>query len=325
MAPPLPLDASPAYSSVSAPTSTAFNAPSPLEQLAVLNACLMSGDITRAETVARRLQAIWEKSGSPHPDAPRLCEVLPPRVHADFIKAYFSFVLTPRGLGPTPRLPMGAAQGKVVHRAWAYFDSLLGTQWNKKPTTSRTLHMQRLAQNGAIDTSVMAAMLKGLTASGSNIYDPSTLTDPHNWQRPITSLLPHILSLKLDFLEIMRESIFDITLPAYMGAVTREDVLQALTKTGQGRSGWEHWEPEMARVAEALARDREGRAEEEIVQATELDPTTKVGRIVSHVLSLLMTDACSHLPLSSSPPSRRMPSLYLSRHYVPTSLPSSLA
>lgn len=169
-----------------------------------------------------------------------------------------------------PKLPaqLSYQQAKLVNKAWTYFDSLLGSEWNKS--------RGRDVENGAIDTAVIAAMLKGLTAAGSRIYDPTTLSDTHNLQRPITALLPHILNLKLDLLEIMRDSIFDVTLPSYMGSVTREDVLKALVATGTGRTGFEKWVVEVERVRQAVQRDLEGREEEARVEATVLDPTTKV-------------------------------------------------
>lgn len=294
--PPLPVDADPTFSRVSAASSTAYNAPSPLEQLAVLNACLVSGDISRSEEVARRITVNWEKSkrSNGEQESSKLYTVLPPRVHADFLKAYLSAALTTSQVpqrdyfsGSTPttkatplaeqKLDAGKPilnhnQAKLINKAWMYFDSLLGHQWNKSDLKGE----RRPTQNGAIDSSVIATLLKGLTSAGPRIYDPSTSTDPQNWQRPITSLLPHILHLKLDLLEIMRDSIFDVTLPSYIGAVTREAVLEAISETGKGRLGWEQWELEIKRVQDAVLADREGREEEARVEATELDPTTSV-------------------------------------------------
>ena len=284
--PPLPYDADPQYTFL-APTSTAHNAPTAFEQLAVLNACLVSGDITRAEEVARRIGSNWEKHHTRKPDYPALCSILPPRIHADFIRAYFSSALAPKSSfltaanfslsskadqkGTSKRDP-SSDQNRLVNKAWLYFDSLLHTQWDQ-PREAGT----REAKNGAIDSSVLATMLKGLVAAGPAAYDPSTLTDSEGWQRPITSLLPILRTVNLDFLQVMKDPIFDVHLPSYLGTVTRESVLEAILATGNGRKGWSDWKPEIDRVANALAREREGKeAEEAVEQAAELLPTSSV-------------------------------------------------
>ena len=284
--PPLPYDADPQYTFL-APTSTAHNAPSAFEQLAVLNACLVSGDITRAEEVAKRIGSNWNKHHTRKPDYPALCSILPPRIHADFIRAYFSTAVAPKGSfhavnsfslaskieqrAPKAKDPT-SEQSKLVNKAWLYFDSLLHTQW-EQPREAGSIKFQ----NGAIDSSVLATMLKGLVAAGPAAYDPSTLTDSEGWQRPITSLLPVLRTVNLDFLQVMKDPIFDVHLPSYLGTVTREAVLEAVLSTGNGRKGWSDWKPEIDRVANALAREREGKeAEEAVEQAAELLPTSSV-------------------------------------------------
>lgn len=257
--------------------------------MAVLNACLVSGDVTRAEEVARRIRANWAKNHTRARNYPALCAILPPVVHADFIRFYFSATLaaappslsesfenaftTTTRLVKTEETKAKAdinALGRNVHKAWTYFDSLLEKQWD------RPLSGEMMNRNGAVDETVIATMLKGLIAAGPTAYNPSSSNDPQSWHRPITSLLPVVRKLKLNLLTALRDPIFDVSLHSYMGEVSREAVMAALVETGAGRSGWSDFEPEIARVTESLKADAEGRAEAERVEATELNPTNSV-------------------------------------------------
>lgn len=249
--PPLPHDASPSYV-FSAPTSTTRNATTPIEQLAVLNACLVSGDITRAEEVARRIRTGWERAG--RAGRKGLCEVLPSRIHADFLRFYFV---------------EGGKGG--VSKAWAYFDGLLEREWEEPGPGI-------LRKNGVVDPAVLAVMFKAITAAGPTIYNPS---EPDGYYRPITSLLPILAKLGVGLSEVIGDVIFDITLASYLGTVSREQVLAAIAETGQGRNGWGEWESEVARVLEKVKREAEGRVEVAREVVGELDPTLSVSRFLN--------------------------------------------
>ncbi|GAA5880749.1 hypothetical protein JCM8547_008958 [Rhodosporidiobolus lusitaniae] len=284
MPPPLPADVSPAEAAATSAPSLAPISAQALggqEQLAVLNACLASGDITRAEDVARRIRAKWLKDGQ----GGSLSTLLPPRVHADFLKAHLVRAVQPFNLNPAPHLQKGSAfeqslaaqsakldstlgsasrsvvqLNRYVAKAWAYFDSLRSSQWDLvDPLTFRV----RKGENGAIDATVLAVMLKGITALGPDIYNPSTLTDPNRNHRPITCFLPILRELKIDLRSVLLEPIFDIDLPSYLGAVSREQVLSALQETGQGREGWDEWARVIEEVTSDLQRLKEGREKEQ--------------------------------------------------------------
>lgn len=312
--PPLPADVPPSETShippsqstaetesaLSAGVTVAHQLPAAQEQLAVLNACLSSGDITRAEDVAKRIKANWTKSG----ELGSLSTLLPCRVHADFLKAYFVRALQPflqennksqkpkssttageyEGLGlpslvEQRNLPNHSALSmrnnvqstRHISKAWAYFDSLYGPQWDAFDHQTRKI---KRGVNGAIDAGVFAAMFKGLVKLGPDVYNPSSLTDPDRVFRPITYLLPAMRKAKIDLESVMKDSIFDVDLPSYLGNLEREQVLDALQETGRGREGWEEWERIVDEVRTVLARMREGREKEqqEKPQVPELDP-----------------------------------------------------
>ncbi|BGP17999.1 hypothetical protein JCM10213_005038 [Rhodosporidiobolus nylandii] len=300
MPPPLPADVSPASAShaghtlgTSAPaTATMLGA---AEQLAVLNACLASGDISRAEDVARRIRAKWLKDG----DGGSLSTLLPPKVHADFLKAHLVRAVQPYAMH-NPRAAafesgFGGSQqsaglgnafanrsvvqlNRYVAKAWAYFDSLLSAQWDVvDPITGRV----RKGVNGAIDPTVLAVMLKGIVSLGPDVYNPSTLSDPNRNHRPITYFLPIMRQLGIDLRSVMLEPIFDINLPSYLGECPRERVLDALAETGPGREGWEEWERVIAEVRDDAKRLKEGRKEEEEarVPLPELDAVTSDDKV----------------------------------------------
>jgi DNA-directed RNA polymerase len=276
-----------------------------------LNACLASGDINRAEDVAKRIKANWSKLG----EVGSLSTLLPCRVHADFLKAYLVRALQPflqenvkttltgqtitstleggkdgeakkgyEGLGlpslsDQRDLPNHSAlsmrsnvqSSRNISKAWAYFDSLYGPQWDVFDPATRRI---RRGVNGAIDAGVFAAMFKGLVKLGSDVYNPSSLTDPDRVFRPITYLLPAMRRAKVDLETVMKDSIFDVDLPSYLGKLERERVLDALQETGRGREGWDEWERIVDEVRAVLARIREGREKEEMEkpQVPELDP-----------------------------------------------------
>jgi len=279
--------------------------PAAQEQLAVLNACLASGDIQRAEDVAKRIKSNWSKLG----EVGSLSTLLPSRVHADFLKAYLVRALQPfqqheqskavqqqpnkantttkgyeglslpsladqRHLTP-PGSPFGMRSNlqtsRYISKAWAYFDSLYGPQWDAfDPSTRRV----KRGVNGAIDAGVFAALFKGLVKLGSDVYNPSSLTDPDRVYRPITYLLPAMRKAKIDLESVLRDPVFDVDLPSYLGQLDRELVLDALQETGRGREGWEEWERIVDEVRGVLVEMKEGRVkeEQERSQAPELDP-----------------------------------------------------
>lgn len=313
--PPLPADAqsaeTPSQLSASSDPDAVLNSdvlsqklPAAQEQLAVLNACLGSGDVSRAEDVARRIKANWSKVGG---HGVSFATLLPTRVHADFLKAYFVRALEPlsketarnqangdlqdptkgyKGLGlpslveardfPTHSalsMRSNVQSSRNVEKAWAYFDSLYGPQWDAYDSSARRT---KPGVNGAIDAAVFAAMFKGLVKLGSDVYNPSSLTDPDRVFRPITYLLPAMRKAEVDLQAVMEDSIFDVDLPSYLGKVDREKVLDALQETGRGREGWEEWERVVDEVRVVVARMREGREKEQMdkPQVPELDPVT---------------------------------------------------
>ncbi|GAA6016999.1 hypothetical protein JCM10207_001452 [Rhodosporidiobolus poonsookiae] len=278
--PPLPAMPPPLPADVSLAEANAFNPLSPVntplsthtlgsqEQLTILHACLASGDISRAEDVARRIRNKWIKEGQ----VGSLATLLPPPVHADFLKAHLVRAIQPFSTSNphASALEQGLLRQTVVGRdqppqrssiqlarhvakAWAYFDSLTGSQWDLvDDVTSRI----RRGRNGAIDSTVLAVLIKGLVALGPEVYNPSSLTNTEGVHRLITSVLPIMRELNIELRTVLRDSIFDINLPSYLGEVSRVQVLDAFEQTGRGREGWADW----ASVVE------EARAEAKILQ-----------------------------------------------------------
>ncbi|GAA6019478.1 hypothetical protein JCM11491_000971 [Sporobolomyces phaffii] len=340
--PPLPADVAASHTTTVSPSSSAVDhdetlhrgvtvshqLPGAQEQLAVLNACLSSGDIPRAEDVAKRIKANWTKLG----EVGSLSTLLPCRVHADFLKAYLYRALQPL-LRETPPPPAGSGadaaekpsegadadkgyaglalpslvdqrdlpshsalsmrsnvqSGRNIAKAWAYFDSLYGPQWDAfDPTTRR---IQR-GVNGAIDAGVVAAMFKGLVKLGADVYNPSSLTDPDRLFRPITFLLPAMRRAKIELGDVMRDAIFDVDLPSYLGHLERERVLDALQETGRGREGWEDWERNVDEVRAELVRMKEGREKEQLERepVPELEPVMASGDQINVSLQTLRTN-----------------------------------
>ncbi|KAK4053626.1 DNA-directed RNA polymerase [Microbotryomycetes sp. JL221] len=281
--PPLPADIAAGQVGAStheyAPTSVSNNAPAAQEQLAVLNACLASGDILRAEEVAKRIRSNWVKAGRKVP----LADVLPTRVHADFLKAYLSGALVPQLPGAsgssasvstllssstsTDPAPLNLERLKLVAKAWTYFDSLFTGEWDIHSSHStRPTH--------AVDPSVFAVMLKGLTAAGEGVYRPNSTTDPNHWLRPITSVLPVLRKTGHQLLTVLRDPIFMVELPSYLGKVSSLDVLDKLEAVGKGRSGWEEWVSVVENARVELERLQEGKEMKKREQMPELLPTT---------------------------------------------------
>ncbi|GAA6062188.1 hypothetical protein JCM10212_001352 [Sporobolomyces blumeae] len=301
--------------------------PAAQEQLAVLNACLSSGDISRAEEVAKRIRTNWTKMG----EVGSLSTLLPSRVHADFIKAYLVRALQPLfqyemtlqkqalkvSLSSSPASILNEAESagvvpsyadqrdpptaaalslrssnqtsRFISRAWSYFDSLYGSQWDAyDPTTRKVMK----GVNGAIDSSVFAVLFKGLVKLGESVYNPSSLTDPDRVYRPITYLLPALKRAGIELEQVLRDPIFDVGLPSYLGQLERERVLEALEKTGKGREGWDEWQRAIDELRSELGRLREGREKEEKerTKAVELDPVMASGDQVNVSLQTLRTN-----------------------------------
>lgn len=324
MPPPLPADISSAdtvlhsggTSSLAPGVTIAHQAPAAAEQLAILGACLSSGDVARAEEVAKRIRTQWARAGN----VGSLSTLLPPRVHTDFLKAYFVRAILPRSLrspGATESLaksfeglnlppsnttsaeasadksvaPLSTASRRSIHKAWTYFDSLFGSQWDAvDPLTQRT----RRGHNGAIDASVIAVMLKGVTSLGFDVYNPTSLSDPDRIFRPITYLLPVLRQTGIDLLDVVRDPIFDIDLPSYLGKCSREQALDALEKTGKGREGWDEWQAVIDEVKREVERLREGREKEakEREAVEELDPVVAPVRCAFVWFALHALTAC---------------------------------
>lgn len=305
MPPPLPADIASADTvlltngapSLAPGVTMAHQAPAAAEQLAILGACLSSGDVARAEEVAKRIRTQWDRAGK----VGSLSTLLPPRVHTDFLKAYFVRATLPRtlrsaappeslassyeGLNLPPATPstdqstrirgdtplLSTAARRSIHKAWTYFDSLFGPQWDAvDPLTQRI----RKGENGAIDASVIAVMLKGVSALGLDVYNPSSLSDPDRIFRPVTYLLPVLRQTGIDLLDVVRDPIFDIDLPSYLGKCSREQALDALEQTGKGREGWDEWQAVIDDVKREVERIREGREKvaKERQAVEELDP-----------------------------------------------------
>ena len=243
----------------------------------MLNACLASGDVARAEEVAKRIQRAWQRSA----DATALSSVLPPRVHADFIKTYLASSLVPvlppvkgqaqaaatrEALAEAEAEAPSPARAELIQKAWIYFDSLADAQWLGLNADGRKVNL-------AIDASVLAAMFKGLVAAGPGVYAPDHKSDPRGKFRPITYLLKPIDQLKISLLDVMRESIWDVSLPSYFGHVSRERALDALEHTGNTRAGWEDWGEIVRNVRETVRAEQEGIEDLKAQPTAELDPT----------------------------------------------------
>ncbi|GAA6052924.1 hypothetical protein JCM3770_006736 [Rhodotorula araucariae] len=319
MPPPLPADVDRADTTIhtaagatlASGVTLVHQLPAAQEQLAVLNACLASGDLGRAEDVAKRIRSNWQRGG----EVGSLSMLLPARVHADFLRAYFIRAIQPhRAFSPlaTPGLVAGF-EGlglpssrysledtklnqsqqrntlRFVAKAWAYFDSLFGGQWDViDPLTKRT----RRGVNGAIDAGVLAIMLKGLTALGPDVYNPSSLTDPDRVARPITYILSVLRQTGIELQDVMRETVFDIELPSYLGTVSRDRVLEAFRETGRGRDSWDEWERVLDDVKADVDRLSEGREKEQQARevVAELDPVTSSTSEVNVSLQTLRTN-----------------------------------
>lgn len=183
-----------------------------------------------------------------------------------------------------------ATRSRLIAKAWAYFDSLWEQEWESTSAVPSRGDKADGHPSLAVDPSIFAVMFKGLTASGPSVYHPSILTDPEHWLRPITHLLPHLRTSGFTLLDVMRDPIFMVDLPSYLGKVEREKVLDALASTGEGRSGWEDWRGVVDSVRELVQAEQEGiQKQREAEEAVELDPT--------------MTSVSFKLPPSSSAPS----------------------
>lgn len=310
--PPLPADVAGAQAGngghTYAPTSISHNAQGAQEQLAVLNACLASGDIARAEEVAKRIRLNWIKSGK----RGALSDLLPSRVHADFLRAYLSSALVPqlphksvnlstassKGRGDNAALPdftqgNTATRSRLVSKAWAYFDSLLSEEWDGSVSSRGHADLPMGGSFPALDPSIFAVMFKGLVAAGPATYHPNSLTDPEHWLRPITHLLPHLRSSGHTLVNVLRDPIFLVDLPSYLGHVDRSKVLDALCSTGEGRSGWDEWEGIVRATREELAADEQGReaARRQVTRdVPELLPTTATDDAPNVSLETLRTN-----------------------------------
>lgn len=242
-------------------------APSPREtptheQIAVLDACLTSGEITRAEEVASRIEAAWgrkknlfkqEVGGDPG----SLSMVLPPRVHADFLRAYF---LKARSTD-NERL-----QASWVVKAWTYYDTLTDHVWWDRRAPRA---------NGAVDEDVVAVMLKGLVAAGPEFYNPSA--DSPVRQRKLTSILASLQGFGLGLGEVLRADIFRLDSDKFLGPVDAGRVLDAFEETGKGSEVFREFEASFESLRDEFASEkRRQEAKGEVLSALELDPTRSV-------------------------------------------------
>ncbi|KAM0786030.1 hypothetical protein ACM66B_006845 [Microbotryomycetes sp. NB124-2] len=256
--PPLPADIVARNQGLSAheyaPTSVSSNAPAAQEQLAVLQACLASGDLARAEEVAKRIKANWIKGGKRMP----LSDLLPPQLHSDFLRAYLSSALVPTKPGSSSSSSFGSSKQnstriELVAKAWSYFRSLFTGDWNS--TTSPNSMQARYN----IDVSVFAVMLKGLTAAGESIYRPTQATDPNGWLVPITGVLVEAKKSGYSTFDVLKDPIFDVNLPSYLGKIDQDQVLDAIVATGTGRDGWQDFVAEVEEARHQIKALKEGR------------------------------------------------------------------
>ncbi|KAK4701543.1 hypothetical protein P7C70_g4683, partial [Phenoliferia sp. Uapishka_3] len=251
--------------------------PSSHEQSAVLDACLTSGELTRAEEVATRMSAAWGrkrqlfKNGEgPHPG--NLSEVLPPRVHADFLRGYLVKALK---ASQEVTEVLRREKGVWVGKAWAYFDNLSGQVW--WDTTTGT--------NRAIDAEVIAVMFKGLV---------SLTPYSEGGERKITSLLSALQVTGVRLGDVLRSGSFELEGEEFAGNVTREMVLDALDKAGSG-AVYEDWREKVRELREEFEVERERLEAAEVSRnAVELDQTRSV-RSPSHPF------AFSNAQLTTSP------------------------
>ncbi|BGP03375.1 DNA-directed RNA polymerase [Rhodotorula toruloides ATCC 204091] len=251
MPPPLPVDVEPTATrrdtrygvAVEPGVTLAHHAPAAQEQLAILGVCLSTGNLKRAEEIAKRIVVAWKRAG----EAGQLSNVLSPRIHADFIKAYLGRAMQP---GVTP-----AEAKDAVHRTWTYFDHLFEPQWNVVDPITQRKH----GVSGAVDATVIATMLKGFTALGPAFYNPSPESDPERILRPITAILPLMPKAGVELDEVLRDPIFALDAPIYFGSVTRSAAVNALIETGEGRSGWSRFKDLVAHAAAEVKRFEEGR------------------------------------------------------------------
>lgn len=251
MPPPLPVDVEPTATrretahglAVEPGVTLAHHAPGAQEQLAILGVCLTTGNLKRAEEIAKRIITAWKKAG----EAGQLSNVLTPRIHADFIKAYLGRAMQ---IGATP-----AEVKDAVHQTWTYFDSLFEHQWNVVDPITQRKH----GVSGAVDSTVVATMLKGFTALGPAVYNPSSESDPERILRPITAVLPRLAQAGVELDEVLRDAIFELDTPLYFGSVSRQAALDALIETGQGRAGWSKFKDVVANCAVEVKRFEEGR------------------------------------------------------------------
>ncbi|KAL8279631.1 hypothetical protein RQP46_007944 [Phenoliferia psychrophenolica] len=238
------------------------------EQLAVLDACLNSGEITRAEEVASRINQAWARRKNAYkqeaaPDPGSLAELLPPRVHADFLRAYLQKALA---LNTAAETSESARHDKTVWiaKAWAYFDTLTDSAW--------WVRTRRAERNGAIDKDVLAVLLKGLVRAGPECYNPPS--DSRVRIRRISTVLSRLDEFDVPLAHVLRSDVFSLDSQVYLGSVSPEEVLNALEESGSGGEVFREWEGVISSLRDELRGEQDRReAQTKAVGALELDPT----------------------------------------------------
>ena len=233
------------------------------EQLAVLDACLNSGEIVRAEEVASRICAAWARQKNLFkkqigPDPGPLSNLLPPRVHADFLRSYLARAAQ-----------VDDEQDKItwVGKAWTYWDTLDDALWwVQSPRSPKKF-------NAAIDPDVLAILLKGLVALGPEYYNPGVASPPR--LRKVTTVLGALTSCDIPLGKVLRSTIFD--LDQLLGPVSREMTMQAIEDTGKGGQVFREWESQITSLRDEVRQEHERELEQiKAISALKLNPTRSV-------------------------------------------------
>ncbi|KAI5477684.1 mitochondrial RNA polymerase [Pseudohyphozyma bogoriensis] len=237
------------------------------DQIPILTACLANGDLTRAEEVAQKIMSVWLKSHQVRLEnnvseetSKSLSDVLPPKIHADFVRAYFAAALFPN----TKSSPTDSQKSMLVQKAWSYFEGLFSHVWE--------VTEGRRTTNTALDAGVFAMLFKGFAA-----------IQQRSWQ----SLLAegqssvHLLAMMeengIKLLDVIRDPVFDAEGDAYLGVVGREAVLTMVEEEVSSQDGSEFWSRVLSETKSQLKRDEEGK-EAFLKEIAELNPTKKASK-----------------------------------------------
>jgi DNA-directed RNA polymerase len=242
---PLPLDADPLDLGFS--TTNVSTIAGSAEQLAILSACLASGDTVRAEEIAKRIHRTWilRRANLSNAELPTreesLASLLPARVHTDFFKGYFSSAILPGTLIKRQR-------SEIVHKSEVYFNSLFSSSYETREE-GRTVNL-------AIDKGTVATIFKGLTAIQAEGL-PS-------WSRSSFERLLSLMRIqKITLGDVMTNAIWRVELPSYIGTVKEEAGLDMLEKRGPETSEWDSdWVQAVKDARKRIGESREATEQE---------------------------------------------------------------